>query len=288
MRHITKNQSPAIFEQWKEQHKEEIENCSLDWEEFGSKYGYENARLRESLAEEQGHICCYCGQDISPESGKSTTIEHFKPKGVYKNLTFDYQNLMLSCKGSQDKILFSILFKETLGYENLDTLNSIAQKIGIESIMIRKANPLLATKDPRKPITELQKGEVLHFYPRHCDDKKEDKDNLIINPLNEAEIKWKFIFQENGEIALKDTDPITTENILFSVLNLNIPSLVFLRKRAYETANFLLAALLKDITAQTISDDEFLFELNHQEAKDSNGRRKEFCFIYSQVFQKQS
>ena len=66
---------------------------------------------RLSLADEQGYICCYCGQRITGFQG--TQIEHIFPKGTiaYKKMQLDYDNnLIASCDGgkSQRKVNPSI------------------------------------------------------------------------------------------------------------------------------------------------------------------------------------
>ena len=61
---------------------------------------YEVTRL--SLAEEQGYICCYCGQRIS--GFERTQIEHIFPKGTaaYGRMQLDYEtNLLASCDGGK-------------------------------------------------------------------------------------------------------------------------------------------------------------------------------------------
>lgn len=63
---------------------------------------YETTRL--SLAEEQGYICCYCGQRITGFEG--TQIEHIFPKGTaaYETMQLDYEtNLIASCDGGKYK-----------------------------------------------------------------------------------------------------------------------------------------------------------------------------------------
>ena len=61
---------------------------------------YEITRL--SLAEEQGYICCYCGQRITGFEG--TQIEHVFPKGTaaYGLMQLDYEtNLIACCDGGK-------------------------------------------------------------------------------------------------------------------------------------------------------------------------------------------
>ena len=61
------------------------------------------SKLRESLIEEQGYVCCYCLKRI-PENKlglNHTKIEHFKSQTKYPDLDLEYSNLHLACKGNQ-------------------------------------------------------------------------------------------------------------------------------------------------------------------------------------------
>jgi len=62
---------------------------------------FSKKELRTSIIEEQGSICCYCNQSV--ENNSTSILEHFHPKGLekYKNQTFDYQNILISCNGGQ-------------------------------------------------------------------------------------------------------------------------------------------------------------------------------------------
>ena len=65
-------------------------------------------QLQYSLYEEQGGICCYCGDRLRRDWNVNTqkweffkqSIEHFKGKSQHKRLMFNYENLMLCCKNS--------------------------------------------------------------------------------------------------------------------------------------------------------------------------------------------
>lgn len=49
------------------------------------------------LKEEQNYLCCYCEDKID---SNNSHIEHIKPKYLdIENLTFDYNNLAVSCEG---------------------------------------------------------------------------------------------------------------------------------------------------------------------------------------------
>lgn len=64
------------------------------WRELSvdNKVHYET--LREQLRQEQKGLCCYCCQILA----EKVTIEHLKPRNPHKDLTFKYENLLLSCK----------------------------------------------------------------------------------------------------------------------------------------------------------------------------------------------
>jgi uncharacterized protein (TIGR02646 family) len=57
-------------------------------------------RLMETLVDEQGGLCCYCGRDIgtSPNPDpNSCHLEHFRPQSKYHDLATEYGNIHASC-----------------------------------------------------------------------------------------------------------------------------------------------------------------------------------------------
>jgi uncharacterized protein (TIGR02646 family) len=55
--------------------------------------------FKRSLIREQGYVCCYCGCSIVFDN---VTIEHVLPKGKYRHLVGEYENLLVSCEGGRD------------------------------------------------------------------------------------------------------------------------------------------------------------------------------------------
>jgi uncharacterized protein (TIGR02646 family) len=57
--------------------------------------------LRQALWQEQHGLCVYCGRRITLGARAGGTlmnhIEHFRPRSTYAELTFNYDNLLLSC-----------------------------------------------------------------------------------------------------------------------------------------------------------------------------------------------
>ncbi len=70
--------------------------------------------LRESLLEEQGKICCYCGKKINSTTG---TIEHVKCKQMYPQHQLDYHNLLCSCDGGEKKRRGNPIYPMSCGHK---------------------------------------------------------------------------------------------------------------------------------------------------------------------------
>lgn len=75
------------------------------WEDFGKpEYAEKKKLLRETLLSVQGGLCAYCERRLpeadTPGFSENCHIEHFRPRKQYPNLTFDWNNLFLSCSRS--------------------------------------------------------------------------------------------------------------------------------------------------------------------------------------------
>jgi uncharacterized protein (TIGR02646 family) len=85
---IVKSSEPEWFNDWKKQ-KNPKKN-------FPAETPIENIRVLITLVNEQGSICCYCGQKIAPDISSSHQ-EHFKPRSAFPELEYEYGNLHASC-----------------------------------------------------------------------------------------------------------------------------------------------------------------------------------------------
>ena len=87
-------QEPESFTTWK----------SLANEYWQPSYdelsGVAKGDVVNALLEEQGFICCYCGQGITADT---CHIEHFRPQSGYPDLELDYQNFHASCQKKREK-----------------------------------------------------------------------------------------------------------------------------------------------------------------------------------------
>lgn len=57
-------------------------------------------KLKQTMLRDQGSICCYCGQLIKDST---CIVEHVLPKSKYRHLAGEYENLLLSCKPTQEE-----------------------------------------------------------------------------------------------------------------------------------------------------------------------------------------
>ncbi len=81
---------PKDVEKWIRKNKPKTWTLSKDYHD-----GY--VSLKKQLCHEQKGLCCYCCQILEAQ----TIVEHLKSRDRYPKLTFDYGNLLLSCKQSK-------------------------------------------------------------------------------------------------------------------------------------------------------------------------------------------
>ena len=95
MKKITKDISPAWFENW----KDNVRTTNGREPHYKADFATSDnrrRRLREALIKEQGGICCYCMKRIDVNSSH---IEHFFPKEQFLDIDLLYDNLLASCNG---------------------------------------------------------------------------------------------------------------------------------------------------------------------------------------------
>lgn len=87
MRHITKTSPPEDFLKY-------LETPGVSYEGLS---GSHKEALRQRLLEDQGYICCYCGQRI--HNNENTKIEHIKCQKEHSDLALEFSNMLVSCDG---------------------------------------------------------------------------------------------------------------------------------------------------------------------------------------------
>ncbi|MGM3307189.1 retron system putative HNH endonuclease [Anabaena sp. WFMT] len=89
MKYINKSEEPESFTSWKELENDE---WKPSWNNFSKP---QKTDVHNSLLQEQGCICCYCGRLINIDNSH---IEHLQPRRDYGQLSLDYTNLLASCQ----------------------------------------------------------------------------------------------------------------------------------------------------------------------------------------------
>lgn len=88
-----------------------------DWSSLSSK---DKREIWVELVKMQGKACAYCERKIDLYKEGDKHIEHFKRKGKYKELTFDWVNLFGSC-GEKDRCGF---YKDKQSYNESHLLKA--------------------------------------------------------------------------------------------------------------------------------------------------------------------
>lgn len=103
MKYIVKQSEPAGFTAWKTQK-------NANWQpEYSNMPTDIKQQLKDALLDEQGWICCYCEQEITPDDSH---IEHFRPQSDPGCDPLDYSNLLASCQKQPRKPLHCGSLKE--------------------------------------------------------------------------------------------------------------------------------------------------------------------------------
>lgn len=68
-----------------------IPSADEAWEKFGNNG--DRTKVREQLKNVQNDLCAYCENSLEDNAH----IDHFEPKSRNRNLTFEWENLIVSC-----------------------------------------------------------------------------------------------------------------------------------------------------------------------------------------------
>lgn len=60
-------------------------------------------RLKDKMFKDQGGICCYCGQILKFLDNPPYIVEHVYPKEKCRELAGEYENLLLSCRPTNEE-----------------------------------------------------------------------------------------------------------------------------------------------------------------------------------------
>lgn len=92
MKHILKQAQPPELAEWRDSGNE-------DWQPtYDNLDSHVKRKVKDSLMEEQGWICCYCKRRLID---KDSHIEHFRPQTDPGTDPLDYDNLLCSCQDQE-------------------------------------------------------------------------------------------------------------------------------------------------------------------------------------------
>ncbi|WP_299456903.1 hypothetical protein [uncultured Microscilla sp.] len=253
MKHILKQASPQDFENWK------ATEAPSKWQR--------PAFLVKYLLEDQGHICCYCGQRIF--DNHTTIVEHLLPKDEdkYPEKMYEYGNLLASCNGDQKQIVHVC--------EEGDSWDTISQKyyVAIETLYTINFGTL-------NPYTDVLKAKdkVIVLMPSnpkklHCDAKKSNKEIAVHPKMGNCESY--FVYDHDG--AIKPVDAANQDVVAtIDILGLNVEKLQKAREKV--------------INENVIGLDDFsVSELEqlkqHFYTKDEEGKFTPFCQVIVSILE---
>lgn len=211
---IDKADEPQEFVDFKKTHPKQ-------WKEINN-VPYLNRKLREYLLEHEQKInssycCVYCERKIT--LGHSH-IEHIKPRRLYKNDTFNYHNLTVSCQEEREVDVKGLKSK-------LKTCGHYKENRFDESKFI---NPV--RQNPKDFLTyDITTGNII---PREdLNSKDEDKANYTINLLN---LNHAFLADTRTEIINQLLSIENREELLYVLENYDqFPGVVsFFRSKYFD------------------------------------------------------
>lgn len=300
----TYEDQPILWANWLIQNKDSISAWVLAkdkkggqlWEELGKTFGKEvnqpipsassiKESLTTSLFEEQNGLCCYCGDIIKRTFNDDIwhyqycSIEHFKPKHLFKELTFEYDNLMLCCKASR------LSFYEVAKTPRENPIRNVADVAQL--CQLDEERILSYQKNKQLKNSEIKPGHKIYFpNPPHCDDSKSEHDRKkkqieIINPAKDKDLIERLIFKSSGLIDYLKTNPNDDElinNTVNKVLELNCEILVEKRKLVWKQAQIILNDLIISSAEEDLINKVQLLILNKSKPNDE-GLLDSFFFV---------
>lgn len=196
MKYIKKTSIPEFF----------IEDTKrlVDWDDYRKKRDLK----QHILDEEQNQLCIYCESKVNLDTSH---VEHIKPKSLDKaNLTFDYNNLSVSCNGSCHN-------------EAVDNAHY--------------------TCGHRKDRDDTEYDETKFLNPTKITDVRGyfeyDLDDFKINPSNKDEIKAKYMIDilKLNDGSLPKARKIALKNFNNKIIKFKIDDKVEKREKIKEILN---------------------------------------------------
>jgi len=201
-----------------------VVNSSRAWSGFGGK-----SELKKSLNLTQKSLCPYCEIEIQ-DVGLGSHIEHIVPKSLEPNLTFHYENLMVSCFSSGAELESSNIDPEPIscGHFKLRRFDHDLfikpTQINCENYFYYELDGTIVHHPDIEDLREIAKVTyTVNTLNLNCRRLKRIRENIIVEGLtiisellNDTEALSCFISLEFAEINNKLSSFITTRKQYFS------------------------------------------------------------------------
>ena len=206
MRYIQKLNIPDFFI--------EDTHSLTDWKNYTEKKKLKKYILRN----EQNYLCCYCESKVTilgDNEKDGSHLEHIKPKKFYDDLTFYYNNLLVSCHGTchnsgNNKTRYSCGHKKDDEYVENKFLNptvveDIRDYFKYETLPNEKIKIVPTAKDSTKAQYMIN---LLHL-----------NDNTLLfaryKALEDFEINAEDMLEKFEDIEIDDIKNMLTDDLAF-------------------------------------------------------------------------
>jgi len=214
MRYIEKNE-PIFFEVDVKELREKIKTVEKKSEIWDKEYKEKRALKEYILENEQNYLCGYCEAKVTLDESH---IEHIKPKHLdYDSLTFDYDNLLVSCNGncfSSDKRSVTCGHKKGKKFDEALFLNPTKIK-NMRDYFIYTDNGYIGASN----LDEEKAKYTLNLLQL----------NTFNNYLPEARLKALEQFRESVKNYAQKTGKNLKEIAIFMLLKENLAFISFLQ-----------------------------------------------------------
>ncbi len=295
MRYIDKTDNePEAFQQWKVQMADLLQKFYNDpkvtsqrlWRILDRQNPlFNKKKLRAHLLQEQAHLCCYCGRRINRYIN-NTVIDHLLPKSKFKEKTYEYTNLLLSCMGGSRNIIHRL--------KKGETLESVARDYGLAQNALEQINVSEHQVDVLEAsydLNDLKAGDQLIVILKssgsrqHCDAKKRD----YIIPIHPLKADCSQHFRYNAlDGRMKEQNQAAKASIDNLGLNSN-PHLLQQRKNVINEAYHKLQELVN-----LFGTDKEKFNLirkkmirQYEEPNQKTGKLPPFAFVTAAVLKQE-
>jgi len=221
MKYIKKSDEPSFFVEDTKELRLLIKTENDKADIWDNKYKNKRELKDYILKYEQNYLCCYCEAKINLDNSH---IEHIKPKFLdYDNLTFDYQNLAISCEGicySNDNKPLTCGHKKANKYDENLFLNPLEVE-NIREYFIYTDNGQIGSSNLEENKAKYTlKLLRLNTFNNYLPEARQKALTAFKNALNKNHIKTKKPLKELAKIILNKENLAFISFLRFKYKNL--------------------------------------------------------------------